>query len=185
MDMKKTASTKNLMDFEHNLCVLAMIVLVLGGLVFAYKFFKTKNAWQMQSATALQSMDKARMMNADEGAQMVALALEYPAATPLYKQPKDLQAYVMAVGKQTGRDLVVVDTNKNIWADVVAKNVGAKYQEDKKNEVTSTINDGSVRNFVEQGVDYPNGIAQTVVPLKDAAGKTVGAVIFSSSNTLK
>jgi len=183
--MKKTAASKSLMDFEHNLCILAMIVLVIGGAIFAYKFFKTKNAWQMQSVTVLHSLDQQRILKANEDANAIALSLQYPSSNPLYKQPRELQNYVAAFSKHTGRDVVVVDTNKVILADTVAKNVGATFKEDKKSEVTMTIADSTPRQFVEQGVDYPNGIAQTVVALHDASGKTVGAVILSTSNVMR
>lgn len=100
----------------------------------------------------------------------------------MFMQPAVLAQYVEVISQQTGRDLVVVDVNGKILADTVVENVGQVWAEDKAGEVMLTIQDGKPREFEEVSVDYPNGLTQTVVPVRDDSGKIHGAVIFSAEN---
>lgn len=87
------------------------------------------------------------------------------------------------IGKQSNRDIVVLDKNKTILADTVSQNIGTKYPHDKKNEVTMTLADGRTRTFVEKSVDYPKGIKETVYAVRNKKGQIIGALIVSSEPT--
>jgi hypothetical protein len=107
-------------------------------------------------------------------------------ANSVSKMPEaSMQAYVADLGKTLSRDIVVVDKNQKILADVVAANRGSTYTYGSQDEVKMTIADGKTRKFEERGVDYPNGIWQIVVPTKDASGNITGAVIFSDTQVFK
>ena len=140
----------------------------------------------MYGSQMLQSTEKMRGMTSAEDAGVFATTVgQYPAGSPLYTQSKELQQYVAQLSKQTGRDIVVMDKDKKILADTVPANVGKKFTEDKGNEVAQTLGDNQARTFIEKSSDYPQGIVQTVVPIKNAAGITVGAVVISSSQAFK
>ncbi len=165
-----------------NQVLLAIAVLFFLGLaVVSFKYMMIKRSWNSYAVQTLHSMDSRRMMNSNEDAAVVAMTIgQFPSAEPLFKS-KDLQNYVANYSKQTHRDLVVLDTNKMILADTIPQNVGKKYGEDKDGEIAKTIFDGQERSFNEMSADYPNGLNQAVVALKDVAGKTVGAVVLSTS----
>ncbi len=184
--MPKTSSTKITKAAEAenmNKVLIAVTVLFFVCLVvMSFKYAMIRRSWNMYAVQSLHSSDSKNMMNSVEDANVVAMTVgQYPATNPLYKQPKEIQTYVENFSKQTHRDLVVMDMNKMIWADTVAANVGKKFGEDKDGEVLKTIGDGQKRVFTETSPDYPKGLEQTVVPLKDASGKTVGAVVLSAS----
>ncbi|GAX40170.1 multi-sensor hybrid histidine kinase [Tolypothrix sp. NIES-4075] len=80
------------------------------------------------------------------------------------------------------RDIVVVDRQKRILADVVAENVGTIFNHDLGNEIQQTLQDSSTRTFLEKSVDYPQGIKLIVIPLKVDGNKIDGAVILEYSS---
>jgi hypothetical protein len=90
------------------------------------------------------------------------------------------QAYVSAVSKALSRDVVVVDNAQKILAGTVVANDGKIYTGDGT-VIQMTISDGKVRQFEERNQNYPNGIMENVVPMKNAKGVTVGAVLVSGS----
>lgn len=108
-----------------------------------------------------------------------------PPVVPLLKVQPLLETYITSLGKQTGRDIVILDKNKKIIADSVPANVGQTYSFDTENQVAQTIADGQARSFTEKSTDYPNGIVEEAVQLKDAKGTIVGAILISPSNALK
>ncbi|CAN5274358.1 hypothetical protein BH10PAT2_BH10PAT2_1030 [soil metagenome] len=175
--------TKSDQVASMNKVLTAVVVLFFVCLVvMTFKYAMMRRSWNMYAVQSLHSMDNRNMMNSVEDASVVAMTLgQYPAANPIYKQPKEVQTYVENFSKQTHRDLVVLDMNKVILGDTIAANVGKNFGEDKDGEVLKTIGDGQQRTFTETSSDYPRGLEQTVVPLKDATGKTVGAVVLSSS----
>ena len=76
-----------------------------------------------------------------------------------------------------GRDVFVVDSNKQILADAEPAEVGNIYREDTKDEVSRTIADGIPRTFIEANELHPRGLRQLVVPLH-LENATVGALIL-------
>ena len=87
-------------------------------------------------------------------------------------------AFALVIAKAK-HDIVVVDTGKKIVADTIAANVGTPFTEDTGNEVGMTLKDGKPRIFVEKSKDYPQGLRQEVLAVKDKAGTIVGAVVVS------
>ena len=176
--MSKTDQVDNMNKVLIAVCVLFFVCLA----VLSAKYMMLRRSWNMYAVQSLHSNDNRNEKNSVEDASVVAMTVgQYPSANPIYKQPKEIQVYVDNFSKQTHRDLVVMDSNKMILGDTLASNVGKKYAEDKDGEVMKTIGDGQERSFTETSADYPHGIEQTVVPLKDASGKTVGAVVLSTS----
>jgi hypothetical protein len=87
-------------------------------------------------------------------------------------------AFALVIQKAK-HDIVVVDPGKKIIADTIAANVGTVFKEDTGNEVGMTLKDGKPRIFVEKSKDYPQGLQQEVLAVKDKAGTIVGAVVVS------
>lgn len=127
---------------------------------------------------------KQRYIGADatEDAQMLATTLtSVPAAKPLWTDKPDLQKLVDTLSKQTKRDIVVEDMHQVILADTVLSNVGKSYTY-ASNQDLQTMKDGNPRRFTEKSNDYPAGVDEVVVPVKDNVGVVVGAVIMSTSH---
>jgi hypothetical protein len=97
----------------------------------------------------------------------------------LYRSPKELQSYVSTIGAGLKHTIVVTDRNSTILADTTAENIGKKYMGDTNGDVQKTISDGLTRTFTEKA----SGVSQTVIALKDSAGTTIGAVVFSTDAT--
>lgn len=180
--MPKHADHKTLRH-HHNLlllCILALF-LILGFL--ALKYFWMRTSWYENSVKLQSGIQKYQQLNSIEDAQVLATTLTtLPSGNPIFKQPKELQKYIESLSKATGRDIVVLNTSETILADTMADNVGETYNENKGGEVGKTIFDGEPRTFIERSGEYPNGINQTVIQVKDASGTIVGALIVSSSN---
>ncbi|WP_143748738.1 diguanylate cyclase [Mesorhizobium sophorae] len=123
-------------------------------------------------------------------AQQLAAAIAFKAADtprPLFERPEALREFVTSQHSGSKRDLVVVDRGKIILADVPGEeqNVGTKYGHDPDNEVGHTLDDGSPRDFVESSADVSEAINLVAVPIKDAPGKNVGAVLFEYTPLLR
>lgn len=161
--------------------IIILALLLISAFIFAKHFIRSEkwNTYVVQSQKKVEDI-KALDSSAD-GSLIASTIVNVPDANPLIKQPKGLQEYIALIGKNTGRDIVVLDTSKKILADVVAINVGKKYEYDKNGEVLKTIGDGQPRTFVEESIDYPKTVSETVVPIKNADGATVGALIISAS----
>lgn len=105
----------------------------------------------------------------------------------LFERADALREFVKSQHSRSKRDLVVVDHDKVILADVQGEeqNVGTPYGHDPDNEVGRTIEDGAPRDFVENDTDVSEAINLVAVPIKDAADKTVGAVLFEYTPLLR
>jgi signal transduction histidine kinase len=95
---------------------------------------------------------------------------------------EELQEFAVLLHRLQNRDLVVVNQQKIIIADVVPENVGTVFKHDEGNEITETLKDGHPRRFLEKSLDYPEGIKLIVVPLKISETETIGAVILEWSS---
>lgn len=157
-----------------------IILLIFFGLV-SFKLLMSKAKWEYYVVQSQQQVMKYKMADSVEDAGVIAATVvSVPQGSPMLKNAAELQVYVETVSKQTGRDIVIVDSKKKILADTFAANVGQMYGEDKDSEVVKTIADGQARSFVEKSVDYPSGVEENVISFKDH-GTVVGAVIISNS----
>jgi hypothetical protein len=177
--MAKKKGGKRQLDTKTVFLAVIAGLLLLSLLVFA-KHAKLKNNWMKYAGETQKIILESDAKNTEDEAKLLATALgAQVSGKPLYKTT-DLQNYVTTVSKELNRDVVVLDTKKVILADTVKANVGKKFMEDNAGQVGETLMDGMTRSFVETSTDYPNGLDQVVVPLKDAGGKIVGAVVLSS-----
>ena len=117
----------------------------------------------------------------EDGNMIAATIVSVPEGNPLIKQGEALESYIKKISSQTERDIVVTDAGRKILADTFSSNVGKNYSQDKGGEVERTIGDGNPRTFLEKSSDYPGGVNQTVIAIKNAQGATIGALIISNS----
>ena len=82
------------------------------------------------------------------------------------------------IGNIFDRDVVVVDNNKIIIADRVGKEVGTRFEHDKKNQVGKTLKDGKIRKFKEVSDAYPEGVWLKVEAIRNENCMIVGALIY-------
>lgn len=128
---------------------------------------------------------KQRYVGADavEDAQMLATTLaSVPSGKVLWADKDNLQQLVNALSKQTVRNIVVEDSHQMTLASTIAGNVGKSYKPGPDADV-QTMKDGKPRRFTERNTDYPFGVDEVVVPVRDSAnGAIVGAVVMSTSH---
>lgn len=169
---------------SHKHYHIALIILLILVAVIFFKFAARQVKWHSYVVDSQKTAMNYKSADSVEDAGMIAATIvSVPVNDPLINQPAALQSYIQALSKQTGRDIVVIDTNKKILADTIPVNVGTIYvgEESNSNQVSKTIADGQPRDFVEKSADYPNGIAQTVITFKDLNGTPMGAIILSNS----
>jgi signal transduction histidine kinase len=99
-------------------------------------------------------------------------------SSDLYKRPLFLQDFVNDIHNIKNLDIVVVDKDKKILADAIPQNVGTIFNHDRDNEVGQTIMDGKARSFIEKCKDFPEGIRQIAVQIKEGRGEIAGALIY-------
>lgn len=169
--------------FLNATVLLFCIVLVLAVVVLIFKHEKLKAAmYYFANQAAIASKQRYIGADATEDAQMLATTLaNVPAGKVLFDDKENLQRVVSLLSRQTGRDIVVMDTHQTILADSIAANVGKTYAFGNGVDL-ATIKDGQPRRFMEESTDYPGGVDEVVVAVKDSAGKIVGAVIMSTSH---
>ncbi|KUL29881.1 putative bifunctional diguanylate cyclase/phosphodiesterase [Actinoplanes awajinensis] len=157
--------------------------LLAGYLVVALLVVATAlTAWLTDAASArraaaLEAAQVARGIGKDIA---LGLPVDTPGEviTPLYDHRAALTNFINRLHDNQRRDIVVVDTTKYILGDALIENIGSVFDHDTGDEVGRTIADGRSRVFVEQSVDYPQGIKQVVVQMTRASGVVVGAVIL-------
>ncbi len=161
--------------FTVHIYMIAVVVLLilLAFLGAKYLHLKWSVAKYTQSTIWMNSQGKPTGQISDYGVIIAQSVSDIPSA--------GLQNYVTALSKQLKRDIVVVDKSEKILADTISANNGKTYAYDSNNEVKMTIEDGQSRSFEEKSTDYPNGILEITVPMKNSKGDTVGAVIISDS----
>ena len=158
-------------------------VLVLAVLVLLVKHEKLKAAmFFFAHQAAIASKQQYVGADATEDGQMLATTIaNVPTSKPLFTDKTNLQTLVSLLSHQTGRDIVVEDTHQTILADAIVANVGTLYTY-TNNADLQTMKDGKPRRFTEKSKDYPAGIDEVVVPVKNVNGAIVGAVIMSTSH---
>jgi PAS domain S-box-containing protein len=88
------------------------------------------------------------------------------------------QEIISRLHEAQGRDVVLMDAQQTILADVDRSEVGKNYAEDPNNEAGATLKDGNIRTFIETSSNHPAGIKQIVVPIKSNSGQIIGAVVL-------
>lgn len=166
----------NVHAFTVHIYTIAIIVLLLFVAVLGAKYWHLK--WSVknftQSTIWMNSQSKATGQISDYGVIIGETASQHISSS-------DLQSYVTTISKALNRDIVIMDSSKKILADTVSVNKGTTYSYDANNEIEMTIKDGKTRKFEERSTDYPSGVLEVVVPMKDVTGDTIGAVLVSDS----
>ena len=162
------AFTVHIYSIAIGLLVLLLIVLGLKylHLKLAVKGYTDSTIWMNQQL-------KPNGFISDYGLIIAQAATTLPAS--------DLQNYVSTLSKTLNRDIVVMDQTKKILADTVVANIGTIYDFDKNDEIKMTITDGQYRSFEERSTDYPSGVLEIVVPMKNGKGEITGVVLVSNS----
>ena len=160
--------------YQIAVVVLLLIIAVLG---FKYVHLKLAVKGYTQSTIWMNSQEKPNGQVSDYAVIVSQSVLEIP--------PSSLQGYIASLSKQLNRDIVVVDKSEKILADTVSANVGTVYSFDRGKEVKMTIEDGQIRKFEEKSADYPNGLIEVVVPIKNAKGDITGAVLISNTQVFR
>src|SRR5688572_17736442 len=168
-------------EHSHTLLHIVIVVLILIAAFAIVRHLMQKGKWNTYVVDSQKSVESYKNANSIEDAEMIASTIaSVPNGSPLIKNGEALQTYILDLATMTGRDIVVVDTNKKILADAIPTNVGKQYTYDN-GEILKTIGDSNPRTFLETSPDYPSGINQTVIAIKDGNGATVGALILSPS----
>ena len=154
--------------------IIVVLLVLLAGLGFKYvhqKFslddYTRSTIWMNQ-----QVQDSGRI--SDYGAIIAVSVGQYVPAS-------DLQNYVSELSKDLNRDIVVLDRNDKILADSIVANKGTIYAANTTGEIRQTLSDGKLRTFEERSKDYPNGLTQVVLPVKNSAGEITGVVLISNT----
>ena len=173
---KKTISVH---AFTVHLYTIAVIVLFLLLIVIGLKYVHLKLAMYgfTESTIWMNMQNRPTGQISDYGLSVAAAYQFVPTA--------DLQDYVSAASKSWNRDVAILDTDRKVLADTVESNIGSTYNFDINGEVEMTLGDGTTRYFEETSGDYPDGITEVVVPIKNASGVIVGAVLVSNSQLPK
>lgn len=169
---KKTISVHavNIHIYQIAIVVLVLLIGVLGA-----KYLHLK--WSVANYTAstiwMNQQNKPTGQVSDYGIIIAESSSEIPS--------DQLQNYVTNLSKALNRDIVVLDVSEKILADTVPANKGTIYNSDANNVIKETLSDGKTRVFEEKSTDYPNGILEVVVPVKNANSQITGAVLVSNS----
>jgi len=164
-----------------NAAVLLFCVVLLAAVgVLLVKHEKLKMAmFFFANQAAIASKERFVGADATEDASMLATTLV--SAPNLWTDKVSMQKVVSLLSRQTGRDIVVEDMHQTILADTIAQNDGKMYTF-AQNADLQTMKDGKARRFMGRSSDYPNGLDEVVVSVKDATGATIGAVVMSTSH---
>ncbi|HXS14597.1 MAG TPA: hypothetical protein VN711_00530 [Candidatus Saccharimonadales bacterium] len=169
--------------FMNSVVLLFCVILIamVGYLVFKHLALKSamyRFVAQGEIASKLRYVGAA----STEDAQLVATTVgTVPSDKPLYTDKMELEKYIATLAKQSGRDIVVLDTHEMILADSIPANIGKTYTYANGADL-QTMKDGQSRDFKERSTDYPDEIEQVVVPVKSSTGTIVGALIMSTSH---
>lgn len=166
--------------FLNAIVLLFCVVLILAVAVLFFKHEKLKVAmFYLANQAAIAS--KQRYVGADATEDASMLATTFVSVPNLWTDKVSMQKVVSLLSHQTGRDIVVEDMHQTILADTIVGNDGKMYTF-AQNADLQTMKDGRVRRFMGRSSDYPNGLDEVIVPVKDSTGATVGAVVMSTSH---
>ncbi len=106
---------------------------------------------------------------------------EEVSATIAY-DPASLQSFISVLFTARQRDLVVVDPQRQILAEANPDEIGTVFDHDQNGEVATTLKDGQARSFIEISPEFPQGLQQTITPIRDSGGNIIGAAIVGPSS---
>jgi hypothetical protein len=168
---KKTISVH---AFTIHIYTIAIVLLVLLLVVVGLKYLHLKMSVDKFTASTIW-LNQQRQPTGYISDYAVAIEQSFQ-----YVPQTQSQNYISAVSKVLSRDVVVMDNGQKILADTVPANDGKLYSGDS-GVIQMTISDGKTRQFEEKSSDYPNGILETVVAMRNTKGDIIGAVLVSNS----
>ena len=177
---KKTISVHAFTIHIYTIAIAALLLLLLAlGLKYihlklAVNQFTQSEMWQQQNQQPIGQID-------DYALILATTIGQYPQNQTIFTQPLQLENYIATLSQSLKRDIVVVDTNRKILADTVVANMGSKYSMDTHDEVEQTLEDGKTRSFIETSPDYPQGITEVVVAIRNDKNTIIGALLISQS----
>lgn len=119
------------------------------------------------------------IQDAEHDASMIAGAVtaNRPGTTPgvAFNAPALLQAYAKSLHDRAGRDIAIVDPGLRIVAGWNPTEIG---KIDAEQEVGRTLRDGTPVAFVAKDAGRPSGRRKVAVPIKDAGGQILGALVL-------
>ncbi|TDQ12223.1 diguanylate cyclase [Phyllobacterium brassicacearum] len=131
----------------------------------------------------------AALTEATNVAQQLAGTITFKASDDphsLFERPNALREFLTSQHVRSHRDFVVVDRQKVVLADIAGEehNIGGQFTHDLGNEIASTMEDGRPRDFTEVSPEEPQGVEFVVVPVEEAEGKIIGAVLLETTPIL-
>jgi hypothetical protein len=174
---KKTISVH---AFTVHIYAIAITVLLLLLLLLGVKYWHLKLSVNKYTASTIWMNQQEKPMG-----QISDYALIIANGASGYVSSEDLQNYVTTLSTDLKRDIVILDKTRKVLADTIVSNKGTTYSFDSKNEIHSTLSDGKIRLFEERSKDYPNGVWQVVVPMKNTKGEITGAVLVSNTQVFR
>jgi two-component system sensor histidine kinase/response regulator len=129
-------------------------------------------------ALAVDRQRASATVSATKEAQEVARVVSFLFASESNKLSASAQEILAKLHEMQGRDVVLLDIDKRVFADADPSEVGTSFTQDPGGEVAATIRDRQVRTFIETGDKHPEGIMQIVVPVEGKSGQVIGAVIM-------
>ncbi len=129
-------------------------------------------------ALAVNRQHAIAMVGATKEAQEVARVVSFLFSSDSNQLSTSAQEIMARLHENQGRDVVLLDLNKLVFADADPSEVGLPFTQDPGGEVAATMKDRQVRTFVESGEKHPEGIMQVVVPVEGESGQVIGAVIM-------
>lgn len=146
----------------------AALIGLVGGIAIVSQMSLTRSAALAEATSVGRQLAEAIAFKASD------------APRPLFERPDALRDFVASQHGRSKRDLVVVDRDQVILADVPGEeqNVGKPFEHDRGNEIGRTLDDGEPRYFVEDSADVSEPINLVAVPIEAAPDKIVGAVLF-------
>jgi diguanylate cyclase (GGDEF)-like protein len=92
---------------------------------------------------------------------------------------EELADLVASLARQLTRETLIVGPGKTVIAHSFPFHVGSQFAQDAQNEVGLTLQDGSLRAFVEETGGDPPQIYRLVAPVVSEAGPIIGAVVVN------
>ncbi len=167
---------------SHTFLHIIIVVLIMIAVFAIAKHIVRQEKWTTYVVESQRAVSNYNNLNSIEDGNMIATTIiSIPEGNPLIKQSIALESYIKKISNQMERDIVVTDAGRKILADTFSSNVGKKYSSDKGGEVAMTIGDSLPRTFLEKSADYPGGVNETVIAIKNPQGATIGALIISNS----
>ena len=154
----------------------AMVLAILASLVLAAAAFA---GWYV-NVRAQRAHEELQSRVRDTAITLAQAATHSSAKAAHRLEPtSELADLVAALARQLARETVLVDSDKKVIAHSFPFHVGSQFADDPRNEVGLTLQDGTVRNFVELTGGDPPRVYRLVAPVVSEAGPIVGAAVVN------